>query len=120
MRVPALIYIFIIGNNQLQRLSKIRSISYKGRIRMADDHHHHPHHDHDSPGELSFDEKIEKMLSHWIKHNEDHASNYRNWAQKAKANDMGKAAALLEAAADMSVAINEKFKEALALVNDDS
>ena len=81
---------------------------------MSDDHHHHHHHD--SQGELSFDEKITKMLSHWIKHNEDHASNYRNWAEKAKANDMDEAGILLEDAADMSLAINEKFEAALTLV----
>ena len=81
---------------------------------MTDDHHHHHHH-HDSHGELSFDEKIEKMLSHWIKHNEDHASNYRNWAEKAKANGNAKAGILLEEAAVMSLAINEKFESALAL-----
>jgi hypothetical protein len=84
---------------------------------MSDDHHHHHHH-HDSQGELSFDEKITKMLSHWIKHNEDHASNYRNWAEKAKANGMDKASILLEDAADMSVAINEKFEAALSLIKE--
>ncbi|MBW2338715.1 MAG: hypothetical protein JRF47_18585 [Deltaproteobacteria bacterium] len=108
---------------------------------MSEDHHHH-HHEHDSHGELSFDEKIEKMLSHWIKHNEDHASNYRNWAEKAKANGKadkhnedhasnyrnwaekakanGKAdvGVLLEEAADMSLAINDKFEAALALISD--
>ena len=82
---------------------------------MSDDHRHHHHH-HDSHGELSFDEKIEKILSHWIKHNEDHASNYRNWAEKAKANGIQKAGTLLEEAADMSLAMNEKFNAALALV----
>jgi hypothetical protein len=84
---------------------------------MTDDHHHHHHHN-DSHGELSFDEKIEKMLSHWIKHNEDHASNYRNWAEKAKANGKDKAGILLEEAADMSLAINEKFEAAQALIKD--
>jgi len=84
---------------------------------MTDDHHHHHHH-HDSHGELSFDEKIEKMLSHWIKHNEDHASNYRNWAEKAKANGKDKAGILLEEAADMSLAINEKFEAAQAIISD--
>jgi len=82
---------------------------------MSDDHHHHHH---DSQGELSFDEKIEKMLSHWIKHNEDHASNYRIWAEKAKANGKAKAGLFLEEAADMSLAINEKFEAALELVKD--
>ena len=84
---------------------------------MSEDHHHH-HHDHDSHGELSFDEKIEKMLSHWIKHNEDHALNYRNWAEKAKANGKDDAGVLLEAAAEMSLAINEKFTAAAALLKD--
>jgi len=83
---------------------------------MSDDHHHHHHHHHDSQGELSFDEKIEKILGHWIKHNEDHASNYRNWAEKAKANGIDKAGKLLEEAADMSLAINEKFEAALGLI----
>ena len=82
---------------------------------MSEDHHHH---DHDSPGELSFDQKFEKMLAHWIKHNEDHASNYRNWAEKAKANDKDKAGLFLEEAADMSLAINEKFAAALEAVKD--
>jgi hypothetical protein len=83
---------------------------------MADDHHHHHDHHHESNGELSFNEKLEKILSHWAKHNEDHALNYRNWAENAKANDMGKAAALLEEVADMSLAMNDKFKEALASI----
>jgi hypothetical protein len=83
---------------------------------MSEDHHHH--HEHDSHGELSFDEKIVKILSHWIKHNEDHASNYRNWAEKAKANGKDKAGILLEEAADMSLAINEKFEAAQAIISD--
>ena len=78
---------------------------------MSDDHHHH-----DTYAELAFDEKIEKMLSHWIKHNQDHALNYRNWAEKAKANGNDKAGLLLEEAADMSLAINAKFEAALTLV----
>ena len=50
----------------------------------------------------------------WIKHNEDHASNYMNWAENAKANGKSRAAGLLEEAAHMSLAINEKFEAALA------
>jgi len=78
---------------------------------MSTDHHHH---DHDSPEALSFDDKLAKLLSHWIKHNEDHAINYRNWAEKAKRNGKDEAAGLLEAAAEMSLAVNEKFEAALA------
>jgi len=78
---------------------------------MSTDHHHH---DHDSHDEIPFDEKLMKLLTHWIKHNEDHALNYRNWAEKAKANGRNEAALLLEEAAEMSLTINEKFAAALA------
>ncbi len=78
---------------------------------MSTDHHHH---DHDSHDEIPFDEKLIKLLSHWIKHNEDHALNYRNWAEKAKANGKSETAGLLEEAAEMSLTINEKFEAALA------
>jgi len=56
----------------------------KWRIYMSNDHD--PHHDHDSNNKMPFDEKLLTMLNHWIKHNEDHAINYRNWVKKAKAN----------------------------------
>jgi len=85
---------------------------------MSDDHHHHQH-DHDSPGELSFDEKMAKLLEHWIKHNQDHALNYRNWAEKAKANGKADAAVLLEEAAEMSLSINEKFAAAATVIRGD-
>ena len=80
---------------------------------MSNDHHHH--HDHDSHSEMPFDEKLLKLLNHWIKHNEDHALNYRNWAEKAKANDQKKAAVLLAEAAEMSLAVNDKFRNVLTL-----
>jgi hypothetical protein len=83
---------------------------------MSTDHHHH-HHDHDSHDEIPFNEKLVKIISHWIKHNEEHASNYRNWAEKAKANDQHQAAVLLEEAADMSLSVNQKFEAALDRLN---
>ena len=78
---------------------------------MSTDHHHH---DHDSHEEIPFDEKMVKLISHCIKHNQDHALNYRNWAEKAKTNGKDQVAELLEEAAEMSLAVNEKFEAALA------
>ncbi|MBW2739526.1 MAG: zinc transporter, partial [Deltaproteobacteria bacterium] len=43
--------------------------------------HEHNHKKHIS---LTFDEKLVKLLEHWIKHNDDHAENYRDWAKKTK------------------------------------
>ena len=77
---------------------------------MSTDHHHH---DHNSQGEMPFDEKLVKLLDHWIKHNEDHASNYRNWAEKAKANGKENVGKFLLEAAQMSLSTNDLFEKAL-------
>jgi len=93
------------------------------------EHHHHDHnnkdhthdhshpHDHDhGPVEMSFPEKMMKLLDHWIKHNDDHAKTYQGWADQARQNHLGRAAVLIEEAAAMSLAVNEKFEQAKALV----
>jgi ABC-type Zn2+ transport system substrate-binding protein/surface adhesin len=73
----------------------------------------HTHeHDHGTPGTLSFSEKMVKLFDHWITHNDDHASNYRDWAAKAAAENLPEAAALLKEAADMTRQISEKFEAA--------
>ena len=79
------------------------------------DHHDHHHHDH-SPAEMSFPEKMMKLLDHWIKHNDEHAKTYQNWAEQARQHHLGRAAVLIEEAAAMSLAVNEKFEQAKALV----
>jgi len=77
---------------------------------------HHHKHDHEIQSTLSFDEKMIKLLEHWIKHNDDHAQTYRDWAQKAKEKNMREASSLLEDAAEMILMISKKFEEAAALI----
>jgi hypothetical protein len=74
--------------------------------------HSHPH-AHDVVSSLSFEEKLIKLLSHWIKHNEDHAGTYTEWAEKTKAADLAAAGALLMEAAEMTRSISTKFEAAL-------
>ncbi|UCF93723.1 MAG: hypothetical protein JSW39_06075 [Desulfobacterales bacterium] len=71
---------------------------------------------HDLQSAMAFHEKLVKLLQHWKKHNQDHATTYRNWAENAKANNMAEAAAALEEAADLTVSINAKFERALRLI----
>ena len=52
-------------------------------------------------------------------HDPHHDNDYRNWAEKAKANGREKAGALLEEAAEMSLAANDRFQKALALMGDE-
>jgi len=77
---------------------------------------HHHSHDHEIQSTLTFDEKMIKLLEHWIKHNDDHAETYRDWAQKAKEKNMPKTGLLLEDAAEMTLMISKKFEEAAALI----
>ena len=77
------------------------------------DHHHS-----DSHEELPLEQKLLKLLDHWVKHNTDHAVTYRSWAEKAKANDMSEVAKLLEDAAKASLQVNDLFRQASDRVTD--
>ena len=80
-------------------------------------HHNHQHgHTHEIQSTLSFDEKMIKLLEHWIRHNDDHAETYRDWAKKAKEKNMDEAGSLLEDAAEMTLMISKKFEEASELI----
>jgi len=82
-------------------------------------HHDHDHHNdnHETQAAIPFDKKMVKLLEHWINHNADHAETYREWAKKAKNNDMEKVPALLNEAAERTLEINMIFKEALSQVS---
>ena len=71
------------------------------------------HNPHESAGSLSFEEKLIKLLHHWMDHNEEHSENYKDWADKADEAHLHDAAAYLREAADMSIKQNEIFKKAL-------
>jgi hypothetical protein len=79
-------------------------------------HHGHQHHSgrNDNPqAELSFDEKLIKVLEHWIRHNREHAQTYGDWAEKAAADAKGEVLILLNEAVSLSMDLNRKFEQAL-------
>jgi ABC-type Zn2+ transport system substrate-binding protein/surface adhesin len=90
------------------------------------DHHHHDHghdhgHDHDhqhvhshesGSSEMSMAAKLEKMVSHWLKHNADHAETYRQWADRARQAGLSEVADILESVAKDSQAINTDLEKA--------
>lgn len=80
--------------------------------------HHHSHSDHTSNETLTFPEKARKLLEHWIHHNEDHASSYRQWAEKFRKNDLSVASELLEKAAQATADINRNLEQALSELGD--
>ena len=76
------------------------------------DHGHSHSHSHDDKSEMPFEEKLSKILDHWIKHNKDHADTYKDWADRARNAHMEAVAELLESAADLNFTMNEKFEAA--------
>ena len=79
-------------------------------------HHHHNHHHHDVKSDLTFEDKLIKLLEHWLKHNADHAGTYREWAERARTHNLLQVADLLDQVGAMSVDMDDKFREALALI----
>ncbi len=83
-------------------------------------HHHHDHdhhHSHDDGSEMPFEEKLTKILDHWIKHNQDHADTYEDWAARAREAHLDDVAELLKDAANLNFTMNEKFEAARKLIS---
>jgi len=80
-------------------------------------HHDHHNDNHETQATIPFDKKMVKLLEHWINHNADHAETYREWAKKAKDNDMEKVLVFLNEAAERTLEINVIFKKALSQVS---
>lgn len=72
----------------------------------GEDHHH-------SDANLSFDEKMIKLLKHWVRHNDDHVDTYRQWAEKATDMDMPDVGRLIAEAAEMTLDIRKKIETAI-------
>ena len=75
----------------------------------AHDHSHHK----DDGAALSFEQKLNTILNHWIKHNEDHIKGYNEWSAKAKDRGLEKICPFMDEAVKMTEDINSKFREAL-------
>jgi len=82
---------------------------------MSSHHKHHSHDDH-SHGSLSENEKLIKMIEHWIHHNHDHAGSYRDWARRAKDLGYEEVFRILQSVADDTVVQNENMEKALQLM----
>ncbi len=76
-------------------------------------------HGHDVQSDLSFQEKLEKLLHHWIKHNDSHADTYRDWMKQAEEEGWVEVADIMKDTADLTIQINKKFEQALRSMSRD-
>lgn len=75
------------------------------------EHHHHSSHD-DGQAEMPMAEKLQKMVSHWLRHNADHSETYRQWAGRARQAGLFEVADILESVAKESQSINSDLEKA--------
>jgi hypothetical protein len=59
------------------------------------------------------EEKLRALLPHWIDHNAEHASAFRNWAEKARAAGQEEVAEQIDLAAKQMGWVNEALSAAL-------
>jgi hypothetical protein len=105
-----------VGNSLEPAVAKNTFVNDHKGERMS--HHHHDHH-HDAGETLSLEEKMIKLLEHWIRHNEDHETNYREWAGKAQGEGLADVAGELNAAADLTADTTKVFSRALSSLKTD-
>ncbi len=65
-------------------------------------------------------ERLLVLLDHWIGHNEDHVSTYRDWADRMRACGEPAVADLLDGAAEREEALVPLFTEARGRLSDQS
>ena len=75
--------------------------------------HGHTHAAAPSQGELTFEQKLKSLFSHWINHNDSHQDNYLSWSKKAADADLPETAACLKEAAEVSAEVTRILAKAL-------
>lgn len=71
---------------------------------------------HGSEASLSEEQKLIKLIEYWIRHNEEHARSYREWADRARNMGHKEGGGLLENVAAGTVLQNETLKKVLTAV----
>ena len=75
--------------------------------------HEHSHgHNHSHSQELTLEQKFEKLLGHWIDHNDSHKDTFVTWAHRAKDGGIDEIALNLEKAGQLSREVTKQLKEA--------
>lgn len=81
-------------------------------------HHSHDHHSHkETDSGLSFKEKGEKLVQHWLHHNEEHARSYSKWASEFRGQKLDDLADLLDEVVDLTQQINHILERAENLLS---
>lgn len=75
-------------------------------------HSNHHHHSHGESEEMTIADKLEKLLTHWIDHNESHKDTFFTWAKRAKEAGIDQVAGKIEEVGKLSEKVTALLKEA--------
>ncbi|MEE4364126.1 MAG: hypothetical protein V2J08_09345 [Desulfotignum sp.] len=81
------------------------------------DHAHTHDHGHENGQNMSIEEKLAVLFSHWVDHNDSHKDNFFSWAKKAEDAGLEKIAAHLEQAGLLSEKVTQELKQAQKILN---
>jgi ferritin len=87
---------------------------------MTHDHDHshdskHTHaHSHSHADEMSLEEKLEKLVAHWIDHNDSHKETFLTWAQRAQEHGLDGVAQKINQAGTLSEQVTLLLKQTLS------
>ena len=62
--------------------------------------------------------KLSILLEHWIEHNEEHAGEFREWAEKVNEFQNGSVSEKVAAAADGMMKANESLRDAIKALSE--
>ncbi|MFO7913146.1 MAG: hypothetical protein R6V15_13380 [Desulfotignum sp.] len=82
--------------------------------------HQHEHirgKDREDAQEMSLEDKLAVLLSHWVDHNDSHKDNFFSWAKKAEAAGLKEIATQLEQAGALSEKVTLALKQAQKVLN---
>ncbi len=75
--------------------------------------HNHNQQQNSTADELTTEQKLERLLNHWIAHNESHKETFITWAERAGNDSLDQIALKLEKAGQLSGEITLQLEDAL-------
>jgi hypothetical protein len=73
---------------------------------------HVHNHSHEEGGGMNKDEKtLRVLLVHWVKHNDNHVEDFKQWSEKARKMGKGEAADYIDKAIEYMQKTNEMLME---------
>lgn len=69
-------------------------------------------------GVMELREKLQKLIDHWLHHQDEHRDNFLRWAEEAERAELKEVAALLRAVAEDMTVAKRRLEEAKRMIEE--